>query len=104
PNYNADAYSVGSNLQSAITNLSDIGANVLIGETYIIAIRNSSNVILHSYTVTGTMTSAPTIWTSPIPIEPNWDNFTIEQSITTESSTAALCGTATFERADPYSL
>src|SRR5690606_6186051 len=29
PNYNADAYSVGSNLQIAITNLSDIGANVL---------------------------------------------------------------------------
>ena len=104
PNYNADAYSVGSNLQIAITNLSDIGANVLTGETYIIAIRNSSNVILHSYTVTGTMTSAPTIWTSPIPIANDWDNFTIEQSITTQSSTGALCGTVTFEREDPFSL
>lgn len=104
PNYNADAYSVGSNLQIAITNLSNIGANVLTGETYIIAIRNSSNVILHSYTVTGTMTSAPTIWTSPIPIANDWDNFTIEQSITTQSSTGALCGTVTFEREDPFSL
>ena len=91
-------------MQIAITNLSDIGANVLTGETYIIAIRNSSNVILHSYTVTGTMTSAPTIWTSPIPIANDWDNFTIEQSITTQSSTGALCGTVTFEREDPFSL
>ena len=103
-NYNADFYTVGDNLQIAINNLSDIGGNVLTAESYQIIIRDSSNSILHSYTQAGTMTAAPTIFTSPIPIEPNWDNFTIEQSITTESSTGALCGTATFERADPYSL
>lgn len=102
-NYNADFYTVGDNLQVAINNLSDIGANVLTAESYQIIIRDSSNLILHSYTQAGTLTSAPTIFTSPIPIATNWDNFIIQQSITTESSTGALCGTATFEQ-DPYSL
>jgi hypothetical protein len=102
-NYNADFYTVGDNLQVAINNLSDIGANVLTAESYQIIIKDSSNLILHSYTQAGTLTSAPTIFTSPIPIATNWDNFIIQQSITTESSTGALCGTATFEQ-DPYSL
>lgn len=104
PAYNASLYSVGANLQIAIANQTAYGTNTPTSESYLIEIRNSSNSILYSYTVTGSVSADPTIWTSPIPIASNWDNVRIVLTTASNSSTGGSCGTVTYESDSPYSL
>lgn len=104
PAYNADIYSVGAFLQLAISNQSSLGTNTISAEQYIVEIRDSSNVILHSYTVTGSSNVNPTIFTTPIPIASTWDNVRIQMLLTTQSATGQPCGTVTYETPTPYSL
>lgn len=104
PAYNADIYSVGASLQLAISNQSSMGTNTISAVQYIVEIRDSSNVILHSYTVTGSSNVNPTIFTTPIPIVSTWDNVRIQMLLTTQSATGQPCGTVTYETPTPYSL
>lgn len=104
PAYNASVYSVGANLQIAIANQSGIGTNVISSKQYIIEIRDSSNGILYSYTVTGSPTSEPTLFTTPVPIASNWNNVRIQMLLTTQSNTGAACGTVTYETPTPFLL
>lgn len=103
-NYSASLYPMGSFLQIAIQNLSSIGTNVYTVKNYLIQIRDASNAILFSYPVTGSLTSDPTIFTTPDPFATNWDNVRIQQTITTNSSTGAACGTVVYETPTPFSL
>ena len=50
--------------QFIITNVSDIGTNVIATEAYIIDIYDVNDIILHSYTVAGSPTSDPTVYVS----------------------------------------
>lgn len=104
PAYNASLYSVGANLQIAIANQTAYGTNIPTSESYLIEIRDSSNLILYSYTATGSVTVDPTIWTSPIPIASNWDNVRIVLTTASNSATGDSCGTVTYESDSPYSL
>ena len=102
--YSASFYPMGTFLQIAIQNLSSIGTNVLTAKNYIIEIRDVSNAILLSYSVTGSLTVDPTIFTTPVPFAANWNNVRIQQTITTQSATGAACGTVTYETPTPYLL
>ena len=102
--YSASIYPMGSFLEFNIQNLSQIGTNVLTVKDYIIEIRNASNTILHSYSVTGSLSIDPTVFTTPDAFAPTWDNARIQQTITTVSATGAACGTVTYETPTPYSL
>ena len=104
PLYNADIYSVGAFLQISIANQSSVGTNTVTSLSYIVEIRDSSNLILHSYTVPGVTGINPTLFTTPIPIASTWDNVRIQMALTTQSSSGSLCGTVTFETPTPYSL
>src|SRR5690606_31225719 len=97
-------YPMGTFLQIAIQNLSSIGTNVLTAKNYIIEIRDVSNAILLSYSVTGSLTVDPTIFTTPVPFAANWNNVRIQQTITTQSATGAACGTVVYETPTPFLL
>jgi len=92
PQFNASLYSVGANLQITFANQSDYGTNVATSESYLIEIRDSSNMVLYSYTATGSTTTDPTIWTSPIPIASTWHNVNITLTTASESATGVSCG------------
>jgi hypothetical protein len=102
--YSASFYPMGTFLQIAIQNLSSIGTNVLTAKNYIIEIRDVSNAILLSYSVTGSLTVDPTIFTTPVPFAANWNNVRIQQTITTQSATGAACGTVVYETPTPFLL
>ena len=104
PSYNASIYSVGTNLQIAISNQSDIGTNVLTAKQFNIYILDNSNNILNSYSVSGNTSTNPTIWTSPVPILSTWAKVRILMSITTASQSGGLCGTTTYETPTLFSL
>ena len=93
--FNASLTTVGANLQITLANQSDYGANTPTSESYLIQIRDSSNVVLSSYTATGSTTSDPTIWTSPIPFAANWNNVNITLTTASQSATGDVCGTVT---------
>jgi len=103
-NYNAILYAMGSFLQFSIENLSSIGTNVYTAKNYVIEIRDAANAIIHSYAVTGSLTTDPTIFTTPDPFAINWDNVRIQQTITTNSATGASCGTVVYTKPTPYLL
>ena len=103
-NYNAILYSMGSFLQFSIENLSSIGTNILTAKNYVIEIRDAANAIIHSYSVTGSLTTDPIIYTTPDAFATNWNNVRIVQTITTTSSTGAACGTVVYEKPTPYLL
>ena len=92
PQFNASLYSVGANLQITFANQSDYGTNVATSESYLIQIRDSSDLVLYSYTATGSTTTDPTIWTSPIPIASTWHNVNITLTTASESATGVPCG------------
>ena len=92
PQFNASLYSVGANLQITFANQSDYGTNIATTETYLIQIRDSLNSVLYSYTAIGSVTTDPTIWTSPIPIASTWNNVNITLTTSSESSTGGSCG------------
>jgi hypothetical protein len=92
PQFNASLYSVGANLQITFANQSDYGTNIATTETYLIQIRDSLNSVLYSYTAIGSVTTDPTIWTSPIPIASTWNNVNITLTTASESATGIACG------------
>ena len=92
PQFNASLYSVGANLQITFANQSDYGTNIATTETYLIQIRDSLNSVLYSYTAIGSVTTDPTIWTSPIPIASTWNNVNITLTTASESATGISCG------------
>lgn len=104
PAYNASLYSVGANLQIAIANQTAYGTNTPTQEDYLIEIRDELNNILYSYSISGSLTEDPTIWTSPVPIASTWNNVRIVLTTSSENADGDTCGTSTYESDSPYSL
>lgn len=102
--YSASAYPMGIYIEFNIQNLSNIGTNVTTALSYILEIRDAANSILYSYPITGSLLLDTTVFTTPDAFAPNWNNYRILQSITTNSATGTLCGTVTYETPTPYLL
>jgi hypothetical protein len=90
-------------VQFIITDTSNIGTNVITAESYIIDIYDVANTILHSYMVTGSPTSDPTVYVSANTISTTWDHYKVRMQLTTNSSTGSSCGTELYET-ESYSL
>ena len=89
-------------LQAVITNLSTYGSNVVTLEQYLVQVRDSSNVVLHSYTVTGSLVADPTVYTTPDLIAANWHNVRVLLTTTSDAATGGACGTETYETPTPF--
>ena len=104
PVYNASLYSVGAFLQISIANQTDYGTNIPTQEDYLIEIRDSSNLTLYTYLVNGSLSTDPTVFTTPTPIVSNWDNVRIQLLTNSEDADGDPCGLVVYESPTAFTL
>lgn len=81
-------------LQLVLTNITQYLTNVPTSNDYVVEVRNSSNVVLETYNVSGNNTNVPQLFTIPDSPLSTWDNILITQTVVSENNVGDTCGTS----------
>lgn len=79
-------------LQLVLTNITQYLTNVPTSNDYVVAVRNSSDVVLETYNVSGNNTNVPQLFTIPDSPLSTWDNILITQTVVSENNVGDTCG------------